>query len=251
MNISSARAIFTGLSASVILSLSSNALAEDYKVTSLDWAPYTNEKLPAQGASSAVVTEAFKASGNTVKIEFYPWSRAVNMAKTDKAYVAYFPEYYSKSLEADFLYSDPIGVGPLVFIERKSAPVQWDSYDSLKNKKIGVVKDYVNTDELDAKIASKALTAEIALDDSKNLLKLAAGRVDVAVIDVNVFNYLVKNDARVKTIADQLQVNNKTLEDKKLYVCFKKSPEGEKARKEFNQGLKKIDPDSIMKKFTN
>ena len=85
------RSVILGIAASVVMSAS--AVAADYKVTSLDWPPYTNEKLPAQGASSAVVTEAFKAAGDSVKIEFYPWSRAVMMAKTDKAYVAYFPEY--------------------------------------------------------------------------------------------------------------------------------------------------------------
>ena len=241
------RSVILGIAVSVVMSAS--AVAADYKVTSLDWPPYTNEKLPAQGASSAVVSEAFKAAGDSVKIEFYPWSRAVMMAKTDKAYVAYFPEYYSKENAATFLYSDPIGVGPLVFIERKEAPVKWDSYDSLKGKKIGVVKDYVNTDELDAKIANKALTADVALDDSKNIQKLAAGRVDVAVIDLNVYNYLVKNDSSVKAVADKLQVNGKVLEDKKIYVCFKKSPEGEKALKAFNEGLKKVDPDAIMKKY--
>ena len=46
------------------------------------------------------------------------------MAKTDKAYVAYFSEYYSKENAASFLYSDPIGIGPLVFIEREDAPVK-------------------------------------------------------------------------------------------------------------------------------
>ena len=251
MDIALARSSFAGLGASAILSLCSSALAADYKITSLDWAPYTNENLPGQGASSAVVTEAFKAAGDNLTIEFYPWSRAVNMARTNKGYIAYFPEYYFKANEVDFLYSDPIGAGPLVFVERKSAPVTWDSYDSLKSKKIGVVKDYENTDELDARIASKALTADIAPDDTKNILKLAAGRVDVAVIDANVYNYLAKNDASVKAVAGQLQINSKILENKMLYVCFKKSPEGEKALAEFNQGLKKIDPDAIMKKFAN
>lgn len=251
MRMFSLQSAVSGLCAAVFISMCSAALATDYKSTSLDWPPYTNDKLPAQGASSAVVTEAFKASGNSVKIEFYPWSRAVDMAKTDKGYIAYFPEYYSKANEASFLYSDPIGVGPLVFVERKAAPVTWDTYDSLKGKKIGVVKDYVNTDELDAKIASKVLTADVAPDDVKNILKLAAGRIDVAVIDANVFSYLLKNDASVKAVAGQLQVNSKILEDKKLYVCFKKTPEGEKALKEFNQGLKKIDIEAIMKKYAN
>lgn len=239
--------LFAGAAAVLLLSFS--ALAADYKMTSLDWPPYTNDKLPAQGATSAVVTEAMKAAGNGLKVEFYPWTRTVNLAKSDTAYIAYFPEYFSKENAAEFLYSDPIGTGPLVFIERKSAPITWTSYDSLKGKKIGVVKDYVNTEELDTKIASKALTADVAPDDVKNLLKLAAGRIDVAVVDINVYNYLAKNDAAVKAAAGDLQVNAKTLEDKKLFVCFKKSPEGEKALKVFNEGLKKVNINDIMKKY--
>lgn len=239
--------LLAGVAAALLLSFS--AVAADYKMTSLDWPPYTNDKLPALGASSAVVAEAMKAAGNGLKIEFYPWTRTVTLAKSDAGYIAYFPEYYSKENEADFLYSDPIGAGPLVFIERKSATVNWSTYDSLKGKKIGVVKDYVNTEELDAKIASKALVADEAPDDVKNLQKLAAGRIDVAVIDVNVYNYLIKNEAALKSVADQLQVNAKILEEKKLYVCFKKSPEGEKAQKAFNLALKKINVDEIMKKY--
>lgn len=239
--------LLIGIASSLVLA--SAASAADYKMTSLDWPPYTGEKLPAMGASSAVVAEAMKAAGHGVKIEFHQWSRALNLAKSDPAYVAIFPEYYSKERAAESLFSDPIGTGPLVFVERKTAPITWTTYDSLKGKKIGVVKDYTNTDELDAKIASKTLTADVAPDDVKNILKLAAGRLDVAVIDVNVFNFLIKNDASVKAVADQLQINAKTLEDKKLYVAFQKSPEGEAALKAFNQGLKKVNIDEVMRKY--
>lgn len=248
MRIASKRLVSLWVGAVSSLVLVAGAAAADYKMTSLDWPPYTGDKLSAMGASSAVVAEAMKAAGHGLKVEFYQWSRTVNLAKSDPAYVAYFPEYHSKENAADFLYSDPIGTGPLVFVERKAAPVTWTTYDSLKGKKIGVVKDYVNTEELDAKIASKALTADVAPDDAKNILKLAAGRLDVAVVDVNVFHFLAKNDPSVKAVADQLQVNAKTLEDKKLYVCFKKSPEGEVALKAFNQGLKKVNVDDVMRK---
>lgn len=231
------------------MTVSVGAQAADYKMTSLDWPPYTSDKLPAMGASAAVVAEAMKAAGMGVRIEFHQWTRAVTLAKSDDAYVAYFPEYHSKDNANEFLYSDPIGTGPLVFVERKDSPLTWTTYDSLKGKRIGVVKDYVNTEELDSRIASKALTASEAPDDAKNLQKLAAGRLDVAVIDVNVFHFLVKNDASVKAVAGQLQVNAKSLEDKKLYVCFKKSAEGEKARQAFNQGLKKVNVDEVMSKY--
>ena len=156
-----------------------------------------------------------------------------------KDYVAYFPEYHAKAKEAECLYSDPVGVSPLVLVERKAEPVTWHSYDDLAGRKIGVVKGYLNTEELDARIASKVLAVDHALDDARNILKLAAGRVDAAVIDLNVFNYLVKNDASVKAAAGPLQVNAKFLEDKQLFICFTRSPEGEKARQVFNLGLRK------------
>lgn len=245
------RSILTFFCGSFFLLFGAGALAEDYKMTSLDWPPYTNEKLPAKGATSAVVSEVMRTMGSKVNIEFYAWSRTLNLVKSDNNYIAYFPEYYSKANEADFLYSDPIGSGPLAFIERKTNPILWASYESLKGKKIGIVRDYVNTAELDSKIASKALTGEEAPDDVKNILKLAAGRVDVAVVDVNVYNFLTKSDPLIKEVAGKLQVNGKILEDKKLYVCFKKSPEGEKARLAFNEGLKKIDVNAIMKKYMN
>lgn len=238
--------LLTGVVCSLVMV--SGACAADYKITTLDWPPYTGEKLPAMGMSSAVVSEAMKAAGHNAKIEFHSWTRAVNLVTSDDAYTAFFPAYYTKERAAKYLYSDPIGTVQLVFVERKAAPITWTTYDSLKGKKIGVVKDYANTEELDAKIANKTLTADVAPDDVKSLLKLAAGRLDVAVIDVNVFNSLAKSDASVKAVADQLQVNAKPLESKQLFLCFKKSPEGEVALKAFNQGLKKINIEDVMNK---
>ena len=251
MNVSRIRPVVAGLCASACLLSGATVQASEYKVTSLDWPPYSGGQLVAQGLLSVVVSEAFEAVGSTVKIEFFPWNRAVDLARNNEAYVAYFPEYHSKANEDGCLYSDPVGVSPLVLVEPKSSPVRWKSYDDLAGRKIGVVRGYVNTEELDARIASKALSADVALDDAKNLLKLAAGRVDVAVIDLNVFNYLVKNDPSVETVAGQLQVNGKILEDKKLFVCFKKTPEGEKALRAFKLGLKKIVLDPILKKKMN
>ena len=251
MNISMLCPVVAGLCASVFLLLSATAQATDYTLTSLEWPPYSGSRPAAQGILSSVVVDAFKAAGNSVKIEFFPWNRAVDMARNNKDYVAYFPEYHAKAKEAECLYSDPVGVSPLVLVERKADPVTWHSYDDLAGRKIGVVKGYLNTEELDARIASKVLAVDHALDDARNILKLAAGRVDAAVIDLNVFNYLVKNDASVKAAAGPLQVNAKFLEDKKLFVCFTRSPEGDTARQAFNLGLRKIDVDAVFRKKMN
>ncbi|QDQ28460.1 amino acid ABC transporter substrate-binding protein [Chitinimonas arctica] len=217
-------------------------------LASLDWPPYTGAKLPDQGASVAVAKAAFKAMGYDLKVEFYPWSRAVQLGKADPGYAGYFPEYDSADVRKDFTLSDPMGTGPLGLAQRIDAPVTWNSIADLANKKVGVVQDYVNTAEFDARVAAKQQRVDVAMDDGKNLLKLGSGRSDLAVVDSNVFTYLMKTDAELKPYVGKLAMNAKVLENKKLYICFKKDAEGQRIAKIFNEGVKKIDVNAIMAK---
>jgi len=216
------------------------------KLTSLDWPPYAGEKLKEQGASVAVAREAFKAMGYTLVVEFYPWSRAVKMAKEDAKYMGYFPEYHSADTAKEFNFSEPMGVGPLGFAERSDSRVTWSKLDDLVKYRIGVVQDYVNTDEFDQRVAKKQLKVDVTTSDAKNLQKLDGKRIDIAVVDRNVFNYLLATTPSLESAKKTIRFNDKILEDKKLYVCFKKGPEGEKLAKIFNDGLKKINVTAIM-----
>ena len=64
-------------------------------LTSLDWPPYSGKTLSDQGASVAVAKAAFKAMGYELKVSFYPWSRAVALAKDSSSkFSGYFPEYF-------------------------------------------------------------------------------------------------------------------------------------------------------------
>lgn len=228
--------------------LSNIGYAEQVKLTSLEWPPYTSESLKEQGASVAVAKAAFEAMGHELIVEFYPWKRAVHLAKEDSAYDGYFPEYFSEELKKDFILSEPMGSGPLGFAELKSNPVTWNSLEDLKRFRVGVVGGYVNTAEFDEMVAKGQLKASVASDDVKNILKLASGRSDLAVVDQNVLSFLLSSDASLKSAAADIQFNSRLLEDKQLYVCFKKGPRGEKISKIFNEGLTKIDVKAIMSK---
>lgn len=231
--------------------LAACALADDKTVTltSLDWPPYTGHGLPDQGASVAVAKAAFKAMGYTLKVEFYPWSRAVDMAKNDPHVAGYFPEYYSDDVNKNFHLSAPMGNGPLGFAQRKGDNHSWNSIADLAKTKVGVVQDYVNTAELDDRIAKKQQMADVAIDDTKNLLKLGASHIDLAVVDKNVFNYLMRTDPALKAFNGKLEMNGKLLEDKKLYICFKRSADGAKLKQIFDEGLKKINVTAIMNQY--
>lgn len=217
------------------------------KLTSLDWPPYTSPSLPEKGASALVAKKAFAAMGYQLEVEFFPWKRAVNLAKNDAAYAGYFPEYHAKEIEAEFVFSDAMGDSPLGFAERSSAPVTWAALSDLKGLPIGIVSGYVNTAEFDAAVASGEIDGDAAPSDDKNIQKLAAERIRLAVIDQNVMNYLLGNKFPQHRAA--IQFNAKPLEIKKLHICFSKSDEGRKIAAIFNEGLQKIDVNQVVQDY--
>jgi len=218
------------------------AAAADYKLTTLEWAPYTGADLQGLGFVTATIVDAMKSAGSRAEVQFFPWSRAVRLVDTDPAYVGFFPAYYSRERARRYLYSDPVGRSTVVFLERVDAPVKWAAYDDLLGKRIGVVRGFVNTEELDARIANKTLVAEEVFDDRSNILKLAAGRLDLVVIDSQVYQHLMRTDLEVARVAAQLQPNPKVLEVKNLYVCFQRTPAGVLAQRALNTGLRKVRP---------
>lgn len=218
-------------------------------LTSLEWPPYASEKLPAGGASSAVVRAAFAEMGYSVKIRFVPWSRAVAEAKAGKGVAGYFPEYESPDVRAAFTLSNPIGAGPLALAQRRDLRVEWQTIEDLSKWVVGTVQDYVNTPMFDLRVSKGLQLVDVAIDDSHNLAKLANRRVDLAIVDPYVFGWLTANDPLVKPVAGRLELNAKQIEVKNLYVCFRQDAAGKRLSEIFNAGLKRIDVAAIMRRY--
>jgi len=225
--------------AALVCAISASAMAENINLASLDWPPYTGETLVKQGISSQVVNAVFEKAGLSAKFKFLPWQRAVDTARSDTAFVGYFPEYEDPS--SPCLFSEPIGSGPLGFAEQSAKPITWNTLNDLKNIKIGAVAGYVNTAEFDQMVSAGTLKADTATSDELNLLKLANGRFDLAVVDQNVMQYLLQTSQKLKPLASKLQFNSKLLENKTLHVCFTNSPAGKQALAQFNAALKQVD----------
>jgi len=226
------------------MSLSATAVADTLRLTSLHWPPYSGPDLPAQGASVAVAKAAFEAMGHTLEVDFFPWSRAVALTKKGDTYIGYFPEYLFES--AEFVFSDPLGTGPLGLVERSTDPIEWESPVDLEGYRLGVVQDYVNTERIDSMIASGDIEISTVTSDAQNVLKVAAGRIDVAVIDSNVFEYLLANNSQVSRVRNSVQMNDRLLVEKDLHIAFKNNSEGRKWQAIFDEGLKKIDVKGIL-----
>lgn len=228
------------------LIFSTVSIAEKVTLTSLEWPPYTGHSLPEQGAVTAVVREAFRASGYDLRVRFFPWRRTVTMALKEPLYDGYFPEYYAEHLKEDFIFSNPVGTGPLGLAQRLDAPVRWSSLQDLEQHMLGVVSGYVNTPALDEKVANGSILVSEAGDDRTNLLKLGYGRTELAVVDGNVLRYLLRTDPRFIQIRDNLELNERILGEKSLHVAFGNGARGQKLSQALNEGLKKIDVQAIL-----
>jgi polar amino acid transport system substrate-binding protein len=230
-----------------ILFLSSLVNAENkvIRLTSLEWPPYSGKDLPQQGSSVAIARKAFAAMGYTLEVTFFPWSRAVALAKDKNSqFAGYFPEYYAQDTAEQFIYSKEIGSGPLGFAERIDNSISWSTLTDLAPYDIGIVQDYINTKDFDVLARSNALTTSITINDTNNLKKLVSSRIDLAVVDKNVMEYLFTTDPSLMRKAHLAQFNKQLLEEKKLYICFKKTERGQQYSELLSQGLQQISVDN-------
>ncbi|MYM58124.1 transporter substrate-binding domain-containing protein [Vibrio sp. OCN044] len=217
-------------------------------MTSLDWPPYSGENLRENGYSIAIAREAFSVMGYELIVDFEPWVRAVSLATKSEKYIGYFPEYFFDT--QDFIFSDSIGSGPLGLVENSNFPVTWSKLVDLKTLRIGVVQGYVNTKEFDDMVANGELDVEASSNDTKNIHKVAKRRLDAAVIDSNVLEHLISEDSQEAFLRQHLQMNTRLLDDKQIYVAFRNEPKGVDLKRIFNQGLEKIDIESIIHRLS-
>lgn len=237
---------------SLTLVVGSGVQATDKTVflTSLEWPPYSGQSLPDGGASIKVAKAAFSAMGYELKVHFYPWTRAIKAAgNPDSIYAGYFPEYYSDSINKHFIYSLPMGQSPLALMENSLTPIYWRTIQDLSPYVIGTVHNYVNTREFDQRVAQGLQKTEAVISDFTNIQKVAAMRIPAAIIDENVFHYLIANKPSLKRMPGQVQINKRLLEKKDLYICFNRTPQGKYLASVYNQGLQKINIDALMSDY--
>lgn len=235
----------------IFILFSANASAKDtVRLTSLYWPPYSGPDLVGEGASIAVVRAAFESMGFKLEVAYYPWPRTLAKAEDpDSVYLGYTPEYYSPLVESKFIFSDMIGESPLAIIQRKTDPIHWNNTMDLRDYRIGVVRGYVNTTEFDYAVDRGVLEVDQSIDDATNLRKILHKRLDGVVMDPNVMDYLLKTHDEFSELSGQIEANDKLLEMKKLFVCFRRSDKGKKWVEVLNQGLKKIDRSKIYREY--
>lgn len=195
----------------------------------LYWPPYTGEMLDGQGFLAADVQQKLAENGFQVTTEFVPWTSILANAEHQfQPMDAFFPAYNSHRYLDFCELSSPIGNGPLGIIHHKRRTPQWQHISDLNQLSLGVVRGYANTEEIDALIRLGALQTEAAKSDLQNIIKVATGRIDAAIIDRNVYQWLLANEPSIEGIEELIRFHPKLLAQQDLHLCVLKGPHQEK-----------------------
>jgi polar amino acid transport system substrate-binding protein len=150
----------------LLLSAMLPALAADAPKTlhlaSLEWLPFSGSALPNNGLSGAIVAEAAKQMGGTVKVDYFTWKDTVAKGEADPAFIGYFPVFSTEERTKKCYFSAPIGKAVTGIGYHKDAPVQWKTQTDLASLKIGVVDGYANGDAFDAAVKDGKQPVEVS-----------------------------------------------------------------------------------------
>lgn len=169
-----------------------------------------------------------------MELVYLPWQRAIySMGQDD--FAGFLPAYYSEERDGTLChYSEPFPGGSITFVHLRERTLRFNTFEDLKDLTFGVVAGYLNFPEFDT---ATYLRKDPSNDDLTNVRKLLARRIDVAVGDPVVLNYLYRK--HFSHTGNELAALFPALAERPLYICFNpKHPAVEHARDIFDSQLK-------------
>lgn len=201
----------------ILLPFSLNA--ETWKITSLEWPPYSGKNLEGNGTAIEALRQTLKKKNIELIVEFYPWERAQSYA-SQPDYVGYFPAWPEEVSEG-FVGSEGVQNSSIGVLFRKGENVVWNSVEELFSKyKVGLVKSYVYPQVIQDASAAHPNNVEPASNEVTMLKKLNGGRMDAAITDPKVMLYYATEEK-----IGNVEVSPTILEEKPLVVSFSDRPD--------------------------
>lgn len=165
--------------------------ARSISMVTVEWAPHYGSDLPEKGLTTALVTAAFKAGGHDAQVEFIPWARALKEVDEGKFDIV-MGAYDNEERRATYHMSKRIYSLELGIIARPGLGInKYETLRDLMPYSIGVSRGYANSEEFDAAIY---LDKHVATGPTLNIRKLFRGRLDMAVMNLDLFRYNAKRE---------------------------------------------------------
>ncbi len=159
-----------------------------WKMTSLSWGPYADEKADSMGTTTKLLTDLLADEGIRLVVEFYPWERAKKKARS-REYAGYFPAWPEEVMEG-FRASPIIDWSEIAVLKKSGVNFNFTSLrDLFCNYKIGLISSYQYPQEIQIYIKQYSYNIDEAPDEISLMKKLVNGRHNFAITDPNVMKY--------------------------------------------------------------
>ncbi len=200
-----------------------------------EWAPHYGTGLPEKGLTTALVKAAFKAGGHNAEVEFIPWERALKEVR-EGLHDIVMGAYYNEDRAQIYHMSDQIYSLDLVLVARPGLGVKsYQSLQELRKYKIGISRGYANSKKFDS---ADYLDKHPATTPTLNIRKLFRGRIDLAVMNYDLFRYNAKLEG---FCVGNVEFLEPPLDTPYLHIMASREiGDGEKIINDFNSGLKAI-----------
>ncbi|QJR80073.1 transporter substrate-binding domain-containing protein [Alteromonas pelagimontana] len=218
------------------------------KIATTEYAPYTSTSMEHSGYINHIITQAFLETGVVVEFTAMSWEEALEATRKGE-YDAVSYGNFIRSREREFWHSDPISVENLVFyVNKKTGPKNWQALSDLKQYKMGITKDYLYTDEIEAYVKS-APTIVTAPTDNANFDALINGDIDLFPIDQLTGWYILQKDFNEIDRAS-IQTIEPRISSVTTHLLVPKGNADERLILElFNKGLKQLKLQGEMERF--
>lgn len=165
-----------------------------------NWCPFNCDPDDNQspGFLVEIARKTFEPMGYVVDYKIVPWTRAIEEVRAGK-YNMLIAASHEETPDFVFPAGPDVSCGFDVFV-REGDPFVWNGVESIKDKRIGGIQDYVYSDAINAYIDEQKPTAgkkiQILRGDSalpSNIKKLLGHRIDVLFENEAVLNYQFGN----------------------------------------------------------
>lgn len=216
----------------LVVFVAKSLYADVFKVSLGDWPPYTDPNREDGGVSIEILRRALQSQGHDIETIQMPWARSLVMLERQE--IDILPAVWFKEDRTEtMLYSDAYAANRLVFIKAKGDDFEYTGEESLTDKVIGIIQDYVYDGKI---IHNESLQFSPSYSLESNIKKVVAGRIDLTLDD----EISVKEQLSPELL-EQIEFVDNPLSEIPLYAtCSKKNPKCPGIITAFNKGLKAL-----------
>ena len=164
-------------------SISSRAGADELKLTTGEYPPFTSEHIPGGGVVSEIVELVIMEMGHDFVVDYLPWKRGYILSKKGK-YAATYPYLLTEEREDEFLYSAPIIEWESKVYVRRDSGIEYNSSLDLLGLRECLPHHYGGLPELDKLHAAGSIKRVSTPYIKSCWLMILNGRADFFVEDV-------------------------------------------------------------------